>query len=605
MKLSSPKYIIPVLIVLLLAVHIGITFAYQQAYAGKVLPGVQLGNTDIGNKTREEALVAIRSAAAPALTKRSVVLNYPEPLQDGSIQLTNVIAFNESSVDEAYAIGRSAGTKLWFAPYALRWFPAMLDATKAFDIQDSAIQAELRKRGLRTEGRDASFTFVANSPEAGRLSVDISPHVFGYEIDEASSLKDVRTALATGATSVDIRLARQVSPAVTTEMLTPLVTEVTRWVTRPLTLTREKETLVVSQAQISDLLAATTTQNGTSALILEPSRLANFFAKHPFTATNTPKNGSLRVSTSSTIEELTLPTQGQVVDLESTRKRMEEALRGEKYQAALDIKTSWGVFEGPDAERLGIRELLGRGDSHFSGSPTNRRKNIALGAERVHGTIVAPNTTFSMMKTLGAIDASGGWLPELVIKGNKTTPEYGGGLCQIGTTAFRAALNVGFPITERRNHSYRVRYYEPAGTDATLYDPSPDFKFHNDSPAHILITKDLRKDDVSFLIWGTKDGRVASSTKPVVSNIVAPPPKKLVETTEIPVGTTKCTESEHAGATARFNYSVQYANGRMVTTTFTSVYRPWQAVCLVGVAAVNPAAVATPTIDETGLNNPG
>ena len=66
-------------------------------------------------------------------------------------------------------------------------------------------------------------------------------------------------------------------------------------------------------------------------------------------------------------------------------------------------------------------------------------------------------------------------------------PEYGGGLCQIGTTVFRAAVNSGLPITERRPHAYRVVYYEPAGFDATIYDPRPDLRFINDTENYILI----------------------------------------------------------------------------------------------------------------------
>ncbi len=199
------------------------------------------------------------------------------------------------------------------------------------------------------------------------------------------------------------------------------------------------------------------------------------------------------------------------------------------------------------------------------------------------------------METLGAIDGAHGWLPELVIKGNETKPEYGGGLCQIGTTAFRGALNVGLPIVERRNHSYRVRYYEPAGTDATLYDPKPDFRFRNDMAHPVLINAYSSGTKVVFEFWGTKDGRVADPIKPRIFNIVQPPPMKLIETTDLPPGQKKCTESAHAGATAEFTYTVTYPNGEVKSEVFRSHYRPWQAVCLVGKAAGSPETPA-PTL---------
>jgi len=108
---------------------------------------------------------------------------------------------------------------------------------------------------------------------------------------------------------------------------------------------------------------------------------------------------------------------------------------------------------------MGIKELIGSGHSNFAGSPTNRRHNIKVGAEKLNGLIIKPGEEFSLVTALGPTTAEAGYLPELVIKGNKTVPEYGGGLCQVATTMFRAALGTGLPITERKNHSYRVSYY--------------------------------------------------------------------------------------------------------------------------------------------------
>jgi len=98
-------------------------------------------------------------------------------------------------------------------------------------------------------------------------------------------------------------------------------------------------------------------------------------------------------------------------------------------------------------------------------------------------------------------------LPELVIKENKTIPEYGGGLCQIATTNFRAALNSALPITERQSHSYAVQYYDPQGTDAAIYIPHPDLKFHNNTKNYILIQTSIYNNILTFEFYGTKDGR--------------------------------------------------------------------------------------------------
>ena len=188
-----------------------------------------------------------------------------------------------------------------------------------------------------------------------------------------------------------------------------------------------------------------------------------------------------------------------------------------------------------------------------------------------------------MLKNLGQIDGRHGWFSELVIKGNKTLPEYGGGLCQIGTTMFRTAVNTGLPITERRSHSYRVSYYEPAGTDATIYDPSPDLKFLNDTEHYIYINAYIKGTHVYFEFWGTNDDRQVEVGKPHIYHITYPPATKLIETTTLAPGKKKCTESAHAGADADFSTTVKYASGTERSETFHSHYRAWQAVCLIGV----------------------
>ena len=252
------------------------------------------------------------------------------------------------------------------------------------------------------------------------------------------------------------------------------------------------------------------------------------------------------------------------------------------------------------ANDLGIFELIGTGHSNFAGSPANRRHNIRTGASKLHGLVIKPGEEFSLVGALGAVDGSTGYLQELVIKDNKTIPEYGGGLCQIATTMFRAALSTGLPITERRNHSYRVSYYEPAGTDATIYTPRPDLKFKNDTGNNILIQARFEgANDIYFDMWGKSDGRTATTTYPVIYNIVKPGPTQIIETTDLKPGEKKCTEKAHSGADAYFDYTVVYNQGKenenKVETRFSSKYVPWREVCLVGVEPKTASSSATST----------
>lgn len=584
------------LAVFLLFAHI----AYVQAYQNRVLPGVSVGTVDLGGATQDEAARRLREAfAIPTDAPLNVSLADSTPLL--STPLSTLLAWREDITEEAMRAGRSGLRKAF--PYLSAIVPVSLEPQQLYTIREERLEELLAKTPLEREAVSASFGFDPSASSTLSLTQNEQP---GYRLERESFKAALTEAVLTQQNKLLVQEWEVLPPTVTRAELEPLLPQAQKWVNQPLELTSDKGTLVLSPARIFDLLG-TAQEDQKRVLTLDPVITENFLQQNPLFVSSTPKNGTFTLTPSGTIATLTVPTEGQVVDKDATISNAEAALNSDTTprKAAIVRRASWGVFEGPDPERLGIREFLARGDSDFSGSPTNRRKNIALGAERVHGTIVAPGGEFSTMKTLGEITGERGWLPELVIKGNQTIPEYGGGLCQIGTTAFRGVVNTGLPVTERRNHSYRVRYYEPAGTDATLYDPSPDFRFKNDLTSHLLITKDLRRDQVGFLFWGTSDGRIASSTKPVVSNIIQPPPKKIIETTDLPVGETKCTESAHAGATARFDYEVRYPNGEVKKTTFTSVYRPWQAVCLVGVAPTTDPTPVTGVVDGDEVITPG
>ena len=154
------------------------------------------------------------------------------------------------------------------------------------------------------------------------------------------------------------------------------------------------------------------------------------------------------------------------------------------------------------------------------------------------------------------------------------------------------------PITQRRNHSYRVGYYEPAGTDATIYNPWPDYRFINDTENHVLIQSRIEGDDIYFDFWGTKDGREIDISDPVISNITKPQPTKIIETLDIPVGERKCTEHAHNGADAYFDYTVTYNNGSIKEKRFSSHYVPWREVCLLGVKKLSTASSTEEIIEE-------
>ncbi len=166
---------------------------------------------------------------------------------------------------------------------------------------------------------------------------------------------------------------------------------------------------------------------------------------------------------------------------------------------------------------LGISSLIGEGTSNFKGSPTNRVHNIKVATQRFNGILIKPGEEFSFVSILGEVDGDHGYLPELVIKNNVTEPEFGGGICQVSTTAFRAAIYSGLKITARKNHAYPVSYYNPQGMDSTVYLPRPDLKFLNNTPGYILIQTKIVGTQLIFSFYGTDDQRKTTINGPTIT----------------------------------------------------------------------------------------
>lgn len=237
---------------------------------------------------------------------------------------------------------------------------------------------------------------------------------------------------------------------------------------------------------------------------------------------------------------------------------------------------------------FGIKERIGRGYSEFSHSIPGRIHNVILTASKINGILIKPGETFSFNGAVGDISAATGFAPAYIIKDGRTVLGDGGGVCQVSTTLFRAALDAGLPILERRAHAYRVQYYEQAGfkagLDATVFAPSVDLKIKNDTPSYILIQTKPDKTNLTLAIefYGTSDGRKSEILNHQVGGITPPPPDLYQDDPTLPPGAVKQVDFAAWGAKASFQYKVTRGGEVLQDTTFFSNFRPWQAVFLKG-----------------------
>ncbi len=229
-----------------------------------------------------------------------------------------------------------------------------------------------------------------------------------------------------------------------------------------------------------------------------------------------------------------------------------------------------------ELQKKGIVELVSSGETDFKGSPPNRINNIQVGLARFNGTLVEPGKEFVFGDILGPVDETTGYKKELVIKGDRTVPDYGGGLCQVSTTMYRAVLSGGFPVTQRKNHTYAVSYYSPTGLDATVYPPTVDLKFINDSPGAILMQSFTLGTKAYWNFYGTRDERKVHLIGPYYRDHTPPPPAKTEYTAKLKPGEKETLGHAVPGLFASWYRQVTYADPEK-PVYFESIFSKYQA----------------------------
>lgn len=578
---------------------------WTASYADRLAPNLIVGSMPVGGLTRESAKLLLQKRADELLT-RGVTLDWNGKFATLSLGSLAGADFIEDAgvdvaegLDQAWAIGHGANLarSTFELAYALAY------------TQTIPLPVTLREEGLRSSvshlfndverpGTESYFTWQRTR---GIWTAKITEGKTGQTFDIPGLLSDLTERLST-LSDVPIKVQVHVREPMIDERIAGLAKSLAEQAlaNAPYRITYG-EGAAAAFFTVSDTLltrAIHPTAEGSIELdrsALEPGLLA--FAAAFETE---PENARFRLEEGRVVA-FTPSHPGLKADTASALNGLEALLRDQQSEmrtVALPVTSTEAEITTAQSNDFGILEPLGVGTSSYKNSPSNRIKNIRNGVRLLNGRLIAPGETFSTLAALQPFTMENGYLPELVIKGEKIIPELGGGLCQIGTTTFRATMNSGLPVNERRNHSLVVSYYnDPSngnpGTDATLYDPAPDFKFTNDTGSHVLFVAEMleEKKDLRFTFWGKSDGRKGSYSPPVVTRWIPVGPQKDIPTPDLKPGETKC-QAAHIGADASFDYFVEKADGTKDVRTFDSHYRPLPKICLVGEDPNLPAGQA-------------
>ncbi len=618
-KRSWFKFFLVLFLVLLF--FTGIVFGgaswYLQKYQNKIFPGIYAGHYHLGGMSRDDLNNFIETTNN-RLVKEGLNLEVAVNGKKSTVKI-NTVSLEENSTElvkldsyvlwqNAFVVGRTGS---WIKQLFTPWYFKFKNQDLTVPVRTDWINLlESLKDGLSKlvdAPRDAGIKITGFSPVSYSVLPESSGLIFQYE-DIIKQIQGNLGELYLGSIAVKAQqfesTIKTVDVSKAAENLVSLLSygDIGLNYVDPQTKIRSDWNLPVSQ--YAAWLEVQPDENNQLIFVLNHEKAKTYLEGLRSLIDKIPSDAKFTVAPDGKVKEFKASQTGLTLNVDKTLQDLNSAFKQRNYHPNEVAKTVSSTVEAAepvvkmtDVNNLGIENIIGVGYSTFKDSHNNRIKNITHAVERLNGTLIKPGEEFSANKYAGPYTAENGFLPEAIIKGTEIKNEIGGGMCQIGTTLFRMAMNSGMNITQRQNHSLVVGYYaDPIngnpGTDAALYEPILDLKFMNDTGNFLLLQTDIdfKKQQLTFTLWGKPDGRKGSYTHPLVKKWIPYGEPQEVKTDKVKIGETKC-QPPFKGAVASFVYSRITSSGEKIDRVFDSYYRPLPKICMIG---VDPSTLCKP-----------
>lgn len=556
-------------------------------YKNKILPNVFIQHIDVSGLTQEEATSLLKKNI-----KSSWNITFENETKEISISTSSAtfgITPNiDTSVREAMNVGRSSS----FTKNIISFVSSITDkVTVPLTVQHNplAIQAWTTSfaKTVNTPGVEPSIR-LKTSGNSNTLTIQKGVVGRELQLEELQALLTQTTNLDD--TSIQISIA-STSSVLNEEQAIKAMDRAKKLVKKSIEIVGPADTqeFLID----TDLVSLLSFPNGYNFSLLkdEIATLSANIDRPPKDAKLEIVDGKVKVFEAPETGRR-LNTQSIERDLISTIQTLENTDEMIKRIDA-NVETTIPEITLDKTNSLGINERIGFSESLFFHSIPNRVFNVDLTASRLNNALIKPGDDISFNDIVGEVSGKTGYKPAYVISKGKTVLGDGGGVCQVSTTLFRASLNAGLPILERRGHSYRVGYYEQnskPGIDATVYAPTTNLRIKNDTSGYILITTKVfpKEYRMQIELWGTSDGRVSKVFDEKLWDQVPPLPTIYQDDPTLPPGAVKQVDWAAWGAKASFHYTVERPtkDGSLEVLqdkVFKTVYQPWANVYLRGI----------------------
>jgi vancomycin resistance protein YoaR len=547
-------------------------FAFRENYDNRIYPGVYVAGIDVSGMSRSEAAAALEVKAAEIENSRAY-LDALDRHWAPTLAELGVTVDIDQTLDNAFAVGReNAGSTR---------IGSMLETMR--EENRIPLEIELSQDTLRlwAEGVDEELGIQPNNAQLSVVdgAVTISPETNGKIVDVASLQQILERSLRSFEAPTTALPIIDKQPTTYAADFVDAKREIESALSAPVSITYESQQWEVSPVDFGQFLGVEIDpeQSGPQsvAVVVDERGLAQWLSELIAPEVNLdPKNA--KVAWDGEKLKATSPgVDGMRMLPSSLAKSLADSFFSSHAGVSLPIQVLEPEVNGGNLDQLGITTELARGSSNFDGSEWSRSTNIEVGTQLLNGTLVRPGGEFSFNHAIGVITTDLGFVEADVIDGERIGRDIGGGICQVSTTAFRAALLAGLEMTEWHPHRYRLRFYElegwTVGLDASILQPEGDpfsggdLKFRNPSnDSWLLVESYTDGPRAVVVIYGPDLGYTVELSDPVMGSEYPPTGPVEVVDDKLPAGSVVQSEWAGSGLEVTYYRTVYDASGAVV-----------------------------------------
>jgi vancomycin resistance protein YoaR len=534
------------------------------AYAGsstKLAEGTQVAGVDIGGLTKETATARLQQEYA-SVADKPVTFVAGESSFSFAVSQLGVEPDWRGAVAAAASSGDGFGPLRGFRRLHTRFFGAEVQPSLA--VSSAALDYALDRIASSVDQEPRNAALVRSG-----LRFRVVPEQSGMRLSRDAAAELVVRSLGSierPGTSVALPVS-VAEPRVTAQMLAGAARRAKLAVSRPVFLRSDSRSWRLSRARIATLLDLP--RDGARRLSIAGPKADAYFHTLAERVGHPPVDAGFEAS--GEVVGVTPARPGVELDVPKTAAALLRAATAPTNRVArVSVVTAQPDRSTAEAQAMGIDRLMGSYKTYNAGT-WDRITNLRLGVTLLDGTLVPPGGTFSLNGTIGERTEERGFRSAPVIIGTEYEEEVGGGTSQVATTVFNAAWEAGVRITERNPHSLYISRYQ-LGRDATVYWPSLDLKFQNDTSKWILVKGYVEGDGIRVSLYGGERRRVESSSG--TFEVAGRPPVERVPDPTLPRGQTVVESEGSSPSRTSVTRTIYGANGELMRTeTWNTSYK--------------------------------